>query len=377
MNEVTLRDQIAERTAAWRAWRDAEPRIRPDEEHLAVLRAGVDAWRAWRARNPQLRPNLRGADLAHWDLRGARFSDADLKGVNLIGADLRGARFGDTYLRRGALVGANLEGANLSGANLRHADLTGARLARASLRRADVTKADLTRADVSGAVLDYARLVETRLEDATLSGCSVYGVAAWNLDLRATTQTGLRISRPTEPTITVDNLEIAQFVYLLLNNAKLRSAIDTIGNKAVLILGRFTAERKAVLDAIRVALRFRDLVPIIFDFDPPQSRDLFETVRTLAHLSRFIVADLTDPRSIPGELAGIVPMLPSVPVQPVIHESQDPWAMFPSLRSYDWVLEPYRYASAESLIAALDARVLAPAEEAVQRRRANGVFPSP
>ena len=102
-----------------------------------------------------------------------------------------------------------------------------------------------------------------------------------------------------EPEITVDNIEVAQFVYLLLYNQKIRAAIDTITSKAVLILGRFTQERKAVLDALRNELRKRDYLPILFDFDVPATRDITETVTLLARMSRFIIADLTDPSSIP------------------------------------------------------------------------------
>ena len=72
------------------------------------------------------------------------------------------------------------------------------------------------------------------------------------------------ITRENEPEITVDNIEVAQFVYILLNNPKIRDVIDTIGRKAVLILGRFTPERKAVLDALREELRKRGYVPILF-----------------------------------------------------------------------------------------------------------------
>jgi hypothetical protein len=39
-----------------------------------------------------------------------------------------------------------------------------------------------------------------------------------------------------ESVIQVENLEVAQFVYLLFNNEKIRDVIDTIGKKAVLIL---------------------------------------------------------------------------------------------------------------------------------------------
>src|SRR5438270_891546 len=76
----------------------------------------------------------------------------------------------------------------------------------------------------------------------------------------------------------LDNLKIAQFIYLLLNNREIRDIIDTVAKKAVLILGRFTPERKVVLDALREALRTCGYLPILFDFEKPASRDITETV---------------------------------------------------------------------------------------------------
>ena len=58
-----------------------------------------------------------------------------------------------------------------------------------------------------------------------------------------------------EPDITVDDLKMAQFIYLPFVNEKIRIVIDTMTSKAVLILGRFTPERKAVLDKIHEQLR--------------------------------------------------------------------------------------------------------------------------
>src|SRR5262249_49306551 len=117
-----------------------------------------------------------------------------------------------------------------------------------------------------------------------------------------------------EPIITVDNIEVAQFIYLLINNKKLRNIIDTISSKVVLILGRFSPARKVVLDAIRDELRLRNYVPVMFDFDKPTQRDTVETVSTLAHIARLVIADLTEAKSVLQELQRIVPSLPSVPV---------------------------------------------------------------
>ena len=74
-------------------------------------------------------------------------------------------------------------------------------------------------------------------EDADLTACHVYGVSAWGVNLEGAKQTDLVITPTDEPAITVDNLEVAQFIYLLLNNKKIRDVIDTITSKVVLILG--------------------------------------------------------------------------------------------------------------------------------------------
>jgi hypothetical protein len=66
--------------------------------------------------------------------------------------------------------------------------------------------------------------------------------AAWGLKLQGAKQQDLIIIPQTEPEITVDNIEVAQFIYLLHHNENIRDVINTITSKAVLILGRFTGE---------------------------------------------------------------------------------------------------------------------------------------
>jgi hypothetical protein len=215
--------------------------------------------------------------------------------------------------------------------------------------------------------------VDTDLTGADLTGCSVYGVSAWNLKLDRTKQHDLVITQRHEPAVTVDNIEVAQFVYLLLNNQKVRGVIDTITSKAVLILGRFTDERKAVLDALREELRKRDYLPILFDFEVPERRNITETVTLLARMARFIIADLTDPSSIPQELQAIIPSV-RVPVQPLLLEGSSLYSMFKDFdpQDFHWVLPVYQYKEPEQLLATLAEKVIAPAEgkvKALQERR--------
>ncbi len=155
---------------------------------------------------------------------------------------------------------------------------------------------------------------------------------------------------------------MAQFIYLLLNNEKVRTVIDTITSKVVLILGRFTPDRKFVLDAIRQELRNRNYLPVLFDFEKPASKDLTGTISTLANMARFIIADLTDPNSVPHELAMIIPNT-VVPVQPIILRGRRAYPMFDDLRKrHHWVLEPYPYKSLKLLIDQLGDHVIGPAE---------------
>lgn len=64
-------------------------------------------------------------------------------------------------------------------------------------------------------------LIRTNLAGATLTDSRIFGVSAWGVTLsEGTKQQGLVITPPNEPTITVNDLEVAQFVYLLLHNEK-------------------------------------------------------------------------------------------------------------------------------------------------------------
>ena len=131
-----------------------------------------------------------------------------------------------------------------------------------------------------------------------------------------------------------------------------------------MILGRFTKERKAVLDAIRDKLRTLGFVPMMFDFEKPKQRDFTETIKTLAGLSRFIIADITNPKSSPLELQATMPDY-MIPFVPIIQEKQKPFSMFRDLKQKygEWVLDVLEYNSAEGLIEVLEPAVVKPALE--------------
>jgi uncharacterized protein YjbI with pentapeptide repeats len=383
-------DVLANRVAAWNEWRYKH-------RNVALDFAGTDLRFAY----------LTGADLSGADLSNANLCDASLAEADLTQTSFQGATVANANFIKAKLMGANLTGAVLSGSTLAGADLWTADLIQADLTRADLTQADLqdcnltravlnrsqlndsvlaratlldaklnrvvavgadfsyanlTRAELKHANLTGASLVETVLCGTNLTGSRIYGVSAWDVSLRGAIQKDLIITPKGSSTVTVDNLEVAQFLYLLLNNQKIRHVIDTITSKVVLILGRFTPQRKVILDAIRDDLRKRDYLPVLFDFQKPANRDITETVSTLAHMARFVIADITDAKSIPQELMAIVPTLPSVPVQPLLLASQREYGMFEHFKRFPWVLEPYLYENQDRLLAAINDRVIGPAE---------------
>lgn len=363
-----------------------------NQEHLDILKQGVDVWNLWRQQHYDViaafdrisssdgfsRADLSGANFLNtnfdWsDLSRSNLTKADLsyaglirtnlQEANLTEADLTNATANGAFLEKAILKNAVLRKVNFSRADLCGADLCGADLTEAIFYEANLSSTKLNGANLERASLTKAILDGTDLTGANLSNCSVYGVSAWNVKLTDAIQRDMVITLPFEPTITVDSLEVAQFIYLLLNNKKIREVIDTITSKVVLILGRFTEERKQVLDALREELHRRNYSPVLFDFDKPASRDITETVSTLAHMARFVIADITDAKSIPQELMVIVPNLPSVPVQPLILESQHEYGMFEHFTRFPWVLPVYHYTDEESLLRSLSEKVIAPAEQ--------------
>src|SRR5262249_8601585 len=170
-------------------------------------------------------------------------------------------------------------------------------------------------------------------------------------------------------------IEVAQFVYLLLHNEKIRDVIDTIGKKAVLLLGRFTEGRMAVLERLREKLRDLGYVPMVFNFDKSEIKNFTETVRLLCNLSHFVMADIPNPRSTPLELQATVPNY-MVPFAPILQQGEEPLSMFVDLQNqYDWVLQPVvGYPSVDRLIEVLEDKVVRPAEAKFNEllaRRAN------
>ena len=407
---------------AWNKWREENPQINPDlsEANLKTLSLenanlenanlqavnldgayldnanlqGANLERARLHRAQLVSANLHGACLWHAHLARAYLQSADLSEACLINADLVRVDLAEAHLeharlQRAELMVTDLSWAHLTEACLEEAKLRGAycaqaRFERANLRGADLRgaylwEASLQEADLKGADLTGAVLRETEFTNAVLSDCKIYSVAVWDMKGIPREQKSLVISRPGEPVFTVDNLEVAHFIYMIRHHEKLREVIRESASKVVLILGRFTEKRRKVLEAVQDELRQQTdadgkakYIPVIFDFPPAESRDIMETVQILVGLSHFVIADISDPKGVLVELTAIVPHW-DVPVKLIIEDSRGgkPVKMLNPLTKYAWIDNTiHGYCDIQKLRHDLKEKVVDPLEEMVEKKKA-------
>ena len=171
-----------------------------NQEHILILKQGVEPWNKWM--NKQIpkgidltEARLKGIDLGFPDLSEADFTEMNLVGIdfrgtnlkktklektNLIKADLQYANLNQASLSQAILLGANLEQANLIESNLQEADLSMANLKFATFKGANLSNAKLLRSFLIGvnfveAILDEACLLDANISAANFTKASLLG----------------------------------------------------------------------------------------------------------------------------------------------------------------------------------------------------------
>ena len=394
-------DIVRDRLDHWNEWRRKNTTVVPDfagadlaELNLAGANlakadfsgaklAGTNLSGANLARAKFFRADLSQADLSRAILFKANLSQADMAGANLNGADLTGAFLIRANLSGATLLQACMKGANLGQASLFRAKLVGAVLSQASFFKADLSEADLSEANLEGANLQeavlertnlrsanaananfcFATLLRTNLENAVLDNCAVYGTSLWDVNLSESRQRDLDIMPAQQPVLSVDSLQTAQLIGMLLHHEKARYEVFSITLNTVLVIGRFLPDRKPVLAAIKEALRRGEYSPLVLDFHLPGSGDKNEIVKTLGKMSRFVIADLTDDRRIAETLDAVVHFLPSIPIQPIGQKGREQSAADSHYHKYRWVLPFWCFTDPDDLAKKIEREVIAPAEQ--------------
>ena len=340
---------------------------------------GYVKWSRWRKNNHVRIPNLENAnlnkiELLKYDFNNANFKGAQLKEAKLFNCEFMGADLENANLKYVNCLFSNFTKATLNNVNFSSADLINttmincncikARFINVSMVQNLAGGSDFSFSDFTGSKIIMTNLVDCNLQKTKFVDCylngsnlsrsnlnnsiikssTIYGVSTWDTSTEGSLQENLTITNHyNDSPLTVDDLEIANFIYLISNNLKVANAIDNISTKVVLILGRFTPERLEILKYIKSVLNRKNYVPILFDFEKPNRKDLTETVGLIGRMSKFVVADLTDAKSIPQELSELIPNNPSLTIYPIVSKEHREYSMFEHWVRYPWVKKVLKY----------------------------------
>lgn len=297
------------------------------------------SWEEWLALNPnsiQYTNNIMYSILnPHWHkglYKGQNdydFSNLRLSGTSIIrafaeGLNIQNAVFENVYFDDGDFSRANFSHCVFINTKFNKTIFTGA-----SFNEATFINCNLNRVNLSGANFQVKEIRDT----------VIYGISSWDLIVsEESIQTNLVIEKTYDLyseiisqgriPLTVDNIELAQFIYYLNDHKKMRDTINILNKRGVLLLGKFKDGGLDRLYKLKEWFIKQNYSPMIFDFDRPYSLDYTETIITLSGLSKIVVADLSG-ESVPQELHAILSNF-SKPV--IVYHDKAPYSMLKDLK---------------------------------------------
>ena len=146
-----------------------------NEDHVEIVKEGVDAVAKWRDANPGVVLDLKSADLAGCDLSGIDLSGAELSQANLSESRLAKTNFDSadlTYadLSKSIAHNASMKNANLDYSTLKQANLSYVDFQNASAKFANFNSSLMLAANFEGANLHHSFMKECKLSGTNFSG---------------------------------------------------------------------------------------------------------------------------------------------------------------------------------------------------------------
>ena len=202
-----------------------------NSKHVKNLKKGVEKWNKWREENPQISPNLRGLNFVKEfpneneiynlpNFEGCNFSNVDLHGVSLRNGYYINCSFDGSTIQYADLVDAYFSSCSFKKTKMRVTKIGSATFYNCKFEDADLSycsaeETSFSNSKLINTKLENIRFVSNDFSDANLVGCSIYGISSWDLNLNNSVQKDLIITKKEQPEITVDNIELAQFLYLI------------------------------------------------------------------------------------------------------------------------------------------------------------------
>ena len=220
--------------------------------------------------------NLINTSFKNSELKKAAFKNSDISYAEFSESNLSDAYFLDTLSLRTQFNYSLFRNTKFQNFDAISADFTGSKLHNVSIdsskidfcifeaaifENTTISKTSLMVSSFYKTDLSYSKFldcrfkgslfIKTNVEQSTFENCNIFGISCWKISGTPRLTKNLNISDYKEPPITLDNLENAQFLYLLLSNSRIPSVIDSLTTKIVLILGRFSDQQNSILDLIR------------------------------------------------------------------------------------------------------------------------------
>lgn len=305
------------------------------DDYSEILAQGAKVWNVWRERNPG--PMVRFVKPHWYSCPGPR--GRQIKGRNRL--NFSGMNLSGVFISKAFAEGLNLRDSLFDGSTFDEGDFSRADFSGATFRNTKFFKSILTEANFDGATFVNCNLNRVNLSGASfhlkeITETVVYGIAAWDLETSEETKQSKLVIEKTydlysnlidqgKVPMTVDDIELAQFVYYLSNHKKMRATLNIMNDRGVLLLGRFKDGGLERLYSMREWFQGKGYMAMIFDFARPDNLSLTEAVVTMAGLAKFVVVDLSG-SSVPAELQSILSQIK----KPVLAFG-DPYSLFPDL----------------------------------------------
>ena len=134
-----------------------------NEEHLTLLKKGVESWNKWRNENPEIKPDFSKADLRGIKLQKVNLSKSNLEEVKFQFSNLNNAILSGSRINKGKFQDVNLSSAQLDNTELKQANFFEAKLEYANMENSNLMDAQFN---------EDTNLFKTNFKGANLKNAS-------------------------------------------------------------------------------------------------------------------------------------------------------------------------------------------------------------
>jgi len=202
-------------------------------DYIAEIRRGSESWNDFRKTVNGAKPILRNINFATQfpnqsnvynlpELENFNFSNCDFHSSSFRNGSYINCVFDFSSINFSDLVDAYFYNCTFKNSSLRVSKIGSAHFINCNFENSDLSYCSAEKTDFTGSVfkntrLEYIRFVKCNFSDTKINYCFFYGTSTWDIIADDSIQQDIVITSNDDNLITVDNIELAQFIYLLPN----------------------------------------------------------------------------------------------------------------------------------------------------------------